>query len=136
MQLFATSNGVFSLPSLRFPQKLWNIVNECKSKAIRWGSSGSTIVLNFRFFQEEYLGPGYQYHQNRDLTGVLQSNHGGVWYCLWPLPDLVYYRFFGSLNTKIGVFSMRNWGLALKLAKTTPKRGVFATFGLALQDLV
>ena len=52
------------------------------------------------------------------------------------IPDLVYYRFFGSLNTKTGVFSMRNWGFALELAKTTPKIGNFATFAIALQDMV
>ena len=39
---------------------------------------------------------------------------------------------FGPLITKIGVFSMRNWGLTLKLGKTTPKKGIFAIFTLSL----
>ena len=31
---------------------------------------------------------------------------------------------------------MRNCGFTLKLAKTSPKMGNFATFALALQDMV
>ena len=42
-----------------------------------------------------------------------------------PPSDLVYYRFFWSLNTKIGVIWQRNWGFTLTFAKTTPKKGFF-----------
>src|SRR6266480_368998 len=41
----------------RFPQKLWNITNQCKTGAIGWSSSPSndTIFINYESFQQEYL---------------------------------------------------------------------------------
>ena len=44
-----------AIPSLRFPQKLWRIVNECRTGAIGWGPAGHTLLLNYKRFQNEYL---------------------------------------------------------------------------------
>ncbi|KAJ9587696.1 hypothetical protein L9F63_018876, partial [Diploptera punctata] len=43
------------LLSLRFPQKLWKIVNECKTGAIQWSNKGRTILIDYKIFQDEYL---------------------------------------------------------------------------------
>ncbi|CAB0031053.1 unnamed protein product [Trichogramma brassicae] len=43
------------VPTLRFPQKLWHIVNESNSKSICWGPSGETILLNYEDFHQEFL---------------------------------------------------------------------------------
>jgi hypothetical protein len=51
----ASNNDDCVIPSLRFPQKLWRIVNECKTGAITWGANGLTVLLNYKSFQEEYL---------------------------------------------------------------------------------
>jgi hypothetical protein len=40
---------------LKFPQKLWNIVNNCRSEAIQWSESGDSIVIHYERFQLEYL---------------------------------------------------------------------------------
>lgn len=49
------SNDDNLIPSLRFPQKLWRIVNECNTGSITWSPSGQTILLNYKTFQNEYL---------------------------------------------------------------------------------
>ncbi|XP_011494652.1 PREDICTED: heat shock factor protein 2-like [Ceratosolen solmsi marchali] len=49
------SNDECVIPSLRFPQKLWRIVNECRTGAITWGANGLTVLLSYKSFQEEYL---------------------------------------------------------------------------------
>ncbi|XP_003427193.1 heat shock transcription factor, X-linked member 4-like [Nasonia vitripennis] len=44
-----------AIPSLRFPQKLWRIVNECRSGAIGWGPDGLSVLVDYDSFQREYL---------------------------------------------------------------------------------
>ena len=51
-------------------------------------------------------------------------------YYYWRIPDLIYYMFFGSLNTKIEVIYQRNWGFTLIFVKTTLKRVFFYIFAL------
>ena len=58
--------------------------------------------------------------KNSILESIYEGGGGGSFR---PPPDLVYYRFFGSLITNFEVFSMRNVQNTLKFAKTTPKKG-------------
>lgn len=39
----------------KFPQKLWQIVNECVSGAISWGKNGKTILIDVHKFINEFL---------------------------------------------------------------------------------
>lgn len=40
---------------VRFPQKLWNIIQSCKSGAIGWTVDGENIFINYKLFKKEYL---------------------------------------------------------------------------------
>ncbi|XP_055931935.1 heat shock factor protein 4-like [Argiope bruennichi] len=51
---------------MKFPEKLWLIVNDCDTGAIGWGLSGDTIALEYDKFQEEYL--------DKDV-GVFKTNN-------------------------------------------------------------
>lgn len=44
-----------SLHSLRFPNKLWRIVNDCRTGAITWSNDGKSIVIDYTKFQLDYL---------------------------------------------------------------------------------
>ncbi|KAJ8665416.1 hypothetical protein QAD02_007078 [Eretmocerus hayati] len=44
-----------AIPTLRFPQKLWQIVNECKTGAITRGPGGYTVFVDERKFTAEFL---------------------------------------------------------------------------------
>nr|XP_012136063.1 PREDICTED: heat shock factor protein 2-like [Megachile rotundata] len=59
--------------SLRFPQKLWRIVNECKSGAIRWSLSGNTILLDYKKFQEQYLDAGNSIFKTKNITSFIRQ---------------------------------------------------------------
>lgn len=59
--------------SMRFPQKLWRIVNACKSGAIRWNIDGSTILLDYKKFQEEYLDGEKSIFKTRNITSFIRQ---------------------------------------------------------------
>ncbi|XP_031843472.1 heat shock transcription factor, Y-linked [Nomia melanderi] len=59
--------------SLRFPQKLWRIVNEYKSDAVRWSLSGTTILLDYKKFQEQYLDPGNSIFKTKNITSFIRQ---------------------------------------------------------------
>ncbi|XP_076245438.1 heat shock factor protein 2 [Calliopsis andreniformis] len=59
--------------SLRFPQKLWRIVNECKSGAIRWSLTGNTILLDYKKFQEQYLDAGNSIFKTKNITSFIRQ---------------------------------------------------------------
>lgn len=46
---------VSSMLAVRFPKKLWKIVNECKSGAISWSADGKAVVIEYAKFQTQYL---------------------------------------------------------------------------------
>ncbi|RWS29433.1 Heat shock factor protein 5-like protein [Leptotrombidium deliense] len=58
---------------LKFPQKLWNIVNCCRSEAIKWGPSGDSIVINYDAFQEEYLGENRSVFKTRNFASFIRQ---------------------------------------------------------------
>ncbi|CAL7949303.1 unnamed protein product [Xylocopa violacea] len=59
--------------SLRFPQKLWRIVNECKSGAIRWSLNGNTILLDYKKFQKQYLDAGNSIFKTKNITSFIRQ---------------------------------------------------------------
>ncbi|XP_018397137.1 PREDICTED: heat shock transcription factor, X-linked-like [Cyphomyrmex costatus] len=61
------------LQSMRFPQKLWRIVNECKTGAIRWGTNGDTILLNYKRFQTEYLDTHRPIFKTSNITSFIRQ---------------------------------------------------------------
>lgn len=68
--------------NMKFPQKLWNIVNDCTSGAIEWGRDGSTIVIDMVKFKNEFLGKrnnGFQ--TNNSVSFVRQLNLYGFRKC-------------------------------------------------------
>ncbi|XP_048506280.1 heat shock transcription factor, X-linked member 4-like [Athalia rosae] len=61
------------LLSMRFPQKLWRIVNECKTGAIRWSVNGGTILLDYKKFQEEYLNAEHSIFKTNNITSFIRQ---------------------------------------------------------------
>lgn len=61
------------LQSMRFPQKLWQIVNECKTGAICWGRHGRTILLDYKRFQVEYLDARRPIFKTSNITSFIRQ---------------------------------------------------------------
>ncbi|KAK0180159.1 hypothetical protein PV327_005828 [Microctonus hyperodae] len=61
------------LLSTRFPQKLWKIVNECRTGAIRWSINGATILLDYKKFHEEYLNPPHSIFKTSNITSFIRQ---------------------------------------------------------------
>ncbi|XP_018317786.1 heat shock factor protein [Mycetomoellerius zeteki] len=61
------------LQSMRFPQKLWRIVNECETRAIQWGANGDTILLNYKRFQTEYLDTHRPIFKTSNITSFIRQ---------------------------------------------------------------
>jgi len=61
------------LQSMRFPQKLWRIVNECKTGAIGWGANGDTILLDYEKFQAEYLDARRPIFKTSNMTSFIRQ---------------------------------------------------------------
>lgn len=59
--------------SMRFPQKLWKIVNDCETGAIRWSTNGSTILLDYKKFQDEYLGTKNPIFKTNNITSFIRQ---------------------------------------------------------------
>ncbi|XP_076280931.1 LOW QUALITY PROTEIN: uncharacterized protein LOC143209334 [Lasioglossum baleicum] len=59
--------------SLRFPQKLWRIVNECETGAIRWSFNGNTILLDYKKFQEQYLDACNSIFKTKNITSFIRQ---------------------------------------------------------------
>ncbi|XP_063974179.1 heat shock transcription factor, X-linked member 4-like [Diachasmimorpha longicaudata] len=61
------------LLSTRFPQKLWRIVNECTSGAISWSHNGSSILLDYKKFHNEYLDPKNSIFKTSNVTSFIRQ---------------------------------------------------------------
>ncbi|XP_033753950.1 uncharacterized protein LOC117337202 [Pecten maximus] len=90
------------LSQIRFPLKLWKLLNSCDSGAISWSIDGDSFIINRRIFQAEFLGRkchtfktqnisslvrqlnlyGFQKVQRRPFAGISRKH--------WP--DLLEYR--------------------------------------------
>lgn len=58
---------------LKFPHKLWRIVNECGSGAISWGIYGNTILIDFKLFQTEYLRCQIPKFKTRNMASFVRQ---------------------------------------------------------------
>lgn len=56
-----------------FPRILWRIVNECTSDAIKWSSNGTTILIDYEKFQQQYLDTNH-FKTNKIISFVRQLN--------------------------------------------------------------
>lgn len=61
------------ITSLKFPLKLWTVVNKCRTDAISWDSMGQAIVVKYSKFEEEYLQKGI-FKTNKISSFVRQLN--------------------------------------------------------------
>lgn len=61
------------LQSMRFPQKLWRIVSECKTGAIRWSANGDTILLDYKKFQTDYLDMHRPIFKTKNITSFIRQ---------------------------------------------------------------
>ena len=57
----------------KFPGKLWRLVNECSTGAIRWGEDGKTIVLHKSQFQREYLDPPNKSFKTNNIGSFIRQ---------------------------------------------------------------
>ncbi|XP_035229692.1 heat shock factor protein 2-like [Stegodyphus dumicola] len=62
------------LLNMKFPEKLWSIINESNSDAIRWGSTGDTLILKYPKFQEEFLNRDDVFKTRNIASFVRQLN--------------------------------------------------------------
>ncbi|XP_066597335.1 heat shock transcription factor, X-linked member 4-like [Prorops nasuta] len=62
-----------TLLSMKFPRKLWKIINECETGAIRWSNSGLSILLHYKKFQEEFLDPGNSVFKTSNITSFIRQ---------------------------------------------------------------
>ncbi|XP_064466639.1 heat shock transcription factor, X-linked member 4-like [Ornithodoros turicata] len=73
LSLSNTSPKDQSLLTLRFPKKLWKIVNECKSGAISWSSDGSAVVIDYTKFQVDYLDNRLDIFKTSNITSFIRQ---------------------------------------------------------------
>ncbi|XP_049854396.1 heat shock factor protein 5-like isoform X2 [Schistocerca gregaria] len=57
----------------RFPQKLWDIINNCESDAIRWGQQGRSIVVDYNVFRDQYLNCTAPLFKTRNITSFVRQ---------------------------------------------------------------
>lgn len=58
---------------LKFPHKLWRIVNECNTGAIQWGIYGKTILIDYNLFQAQYLECEVPKFKTRNMTSFVRQ---------------------------------------------------------------
>ncbi|CAN7996862.1 unnamed protein product [Ixodes hexagonus] len=61
------------LLTLRFPKKLWRIVNECRSGAIAWSSDGTSVVIDYPKFQSDYLDNRLDTFKTKNITSFIRQ---------------------------------------------------------------
>lgn len=59
--------------SMRFPQKLWNLVNNCTSGAISWSPSGESITLEYNKFKAEFLCGETAFFKTNNLNSFIRQ---------------------------------------------------------------
>lgn len=66
-------NEDHSLLSMRFPQKLWKIVNECSTGAIQWSKNGKSLLLDYTKFQRDYLDSKLEIFKTTNITSFIRQ---------------------------------------------------------------
>ncbi|GFS71066.1 HSF_DOMAIN domain-containing protein [Nephila pilipes] len=59
--------------NMKFPKKLWLIVNNCETGAIGWGFNGETIVIEYERFQEEYLDKNVGFFKTSNVASFVRQ---------------------------------------------------------------
>ncbi|KAH6948735.1 hypothetical protein HPB50_026093 [Hyalomma asiaticum] len=72
-RLVRACTGDEPLLTVRFPKKLWKIVNECKSGAIAWSEDGTSIVIDYLKFQCEYLDNPLDTFKTKNITSFIRQ---------------------------------------------------------------
>lgn len=65
---------VISGVTLKFPAKLWRIVNSCKTHAIAWESDGESITVERKTFEDQYLKTGLFFKTSNFQSFIRQLN--------------------------------------------------------------
>lgn len=60
--------------TLKFPAKLWRIVNSCKTGAIVWEPDGDSIKVDRKKFEEQYLKAGVFFKTANFQSFIRQLN--------------------------------------------------------------
>lgn len=60
--------------TLKFPAKLWRIVNNCKTGAISWELDGESIKIDRKRFEDEYLKTGVFFKTSNFQSFIRQLN--------------------------------------------------------------
>jgi hypothetical protein len=58
---------------LKFPHKLWKIINECDTDAIQWNNEGQSILLDHVKFQEQYLDCKNSLFKTKKIASFLRQ---------------------------------------------------------------
>nr|CAD7410071.1 unnamed protein product [Timema cristinae] len=62
-----------NIQTMKFPIKLWKIINECNTGAIRWSDKGKSILIDYIIFQDEYLGCCKSLFKTRNITSFVRQ---------------------------------------------------------------
>lgn len=58
---------------MKFPQKLWNIVNDNSSSAIKWSPNGKSIIVDYETLQMEYLSSTNSTFKTRNVDSFVRQ---------------------------------------------------------------
>ncbi|XP_051165845.1 heat shock transcription factor, X-linked member 4-like [Leptopilina boulardi] len=58
---------------MKFPQKLWNIVNDNSSDAVKWSPNGKTILVNYQTLKTEYLFTTNSIFKTRNIDSFIRQ---------------------------------------------------------------
>ncbi|KAH9375720.1 hypothetical protein HPB48_017598 [Haemaphysalis longicornis] len=72
-QLSPSSSKDQSLRTLSFPNKLWKIINECRSGAICWTTDGTAVAINYAKFQSDYLENRLDIFKTNNITSFIRQ---------------------------------------------------------------
>lgn len=59
--------------NLRFQQKLWQIVNYCKTGAVSWSNSGDSVIFKFAQFKREYLDRNVNFCKSNKIASFVRQ---------------------------------------------------------------
>ena len=68
-----TTYNEYTIQAVKFPQKLWKIVNDCETGAIQWSHSGNSILLEYNKFQKEYLTLNTSIFKTTNITSFIRQ---------------------------------------------------------------
>lgn len=72
-QLSPSASKDQTLRTLSFPNKLWKIVNECRSGAISWTTDGTAVAINYAKFQSDYLENRLDIFKTNNITSFIRQ---------------------------------------------------------------